>query len=83
MAVPTATSLQDIYTDDALAVQQKRWDSLLSQFKRKYGHQADFVARSPGRVNVIGEVRTPLRNDGPRREQANSKGTFFSMSAAH
>ncbi|KAB5571962.1 ribosomal protein S5 domain 2-type protein [Coniochaeta sp. 2T2.1] len=55
--VPTARSLQDIYTHDtttALA-QGKRWNDLLTQFKATYGHDAEFVARSPGRVNIIGE----------------------------
>ncbi|KAK2040145.1 galactokinase [Colletotrichum somersetense] len=53
--VPTAASLADIYTEDALPVQTKRWSSLLSQFQSEYGHAAAVVARSPGRVNIIGE----------------------------
>ncbi|KAH4939063.1 galactokinase [Parastagonospora nodorum] len=55
MEVPTATSLSDIYPEDALPVETKRWESLLAKFKELYGKQADFVARSPGRVNIIGE----------------------------
>lgn len=57
MEVPTASSLHDIYPDDAVSVQQKRWEHLLASFKDLYGKQADFVSRSPGRVNIIGEVR--------------------------
>ncbi|TQN68891.1 Galactokinase, partial [Colletotrichum shisoi] len=53
--VPTTSSLADIYTADALPVQTKRWSSLLSQFEAEYGHPAAVVARSPGRVNIIGE----------------------------
>lgn len=53
--VPVAKSLQDIYTEDALAAQTDRWDNLLKQFKSNYGHDAQFVSRSPGRVNIIGE----------------------------
>ncbi|KAK2032021.1 galactokinase [Colletotrichum zoysiae] len=53
--VPTAASLADIYTEDALPAQTKRWSSLLSQFQSEYGHAAAVVARSPGRVNIIGE----------------------------
>jgi galactokinase len=53
--VPVATSLEDIYTHDAVAAQTKRWDALLSKFQTLYGHAAEFVARSPGRVNIIGE----------------------------
>lgn len=56
MEVPTATSLTDIYTDDVLETQRKRWERLLADFKAEYGNQADFVSRSPGRVNLIGEV---------------------------
>ncbi|KAF2761434.1 galactokinase [Pseudovirgaria hyperparasitica] len=55
MDVPRATSLHDVYTDDAIPYQQKRWGNLLSKFKELYGRRADFVSRSPGRVNVIGE----------------------------
>lgn len=58
MEVPTASSLRDIYPEDALPAETKRWDSLLAKFKELYGKQADFVARSPGRVNIIGEVHT-------------------------
>ncbi|RFU24440.1 hypothetical protein B7463_g11902, partial [Scytalidium lignicola] len=53
--VPVAHSLKDIYTEDAVATQAERWESLLKQFKTSYGHDAEFVARSPGRVNIIGE----------------------------
>lgn len=56
MDVPTATSLRDIYDEDALPMETRRWDSLLAKFKNLYGKQAEFVARSPGRVNIIGEV---------------------------
>jgi hypothetical protein len=60
MEVPTATSLGDIYPEDALPVETKRWESLLAKFKDLYGKQAEFVARSPGRVNIIGEVNLTL-----------------------
>lgn len=53
--VPIASSLKDIYTNDALLGQITRWDHLLKEFKTKYGHDPDFVSRSPGRVNIIGE----------------------------
>lgn len=58
MEVPTASSLKDIYPDDAIATQTKRWEHLLAEFKKLYGKPADFVSRSPGRVNIIGEVCT-------------------------
>lgn len=53
--VPFARSLDQIYTADALPSQGKRWNNLLTQFQTTYGQPADFVARSPGRVNIIGE----------------------------
>lgn len=53
--VPIARSLEDIYTSDALPTQTGRWNALLSQFKSIYGKSPEFVARSPGRVNIIGE----------------------------
>ncbi|KAK4097385.1 Galactokinase [Parathielavia hyrcaniae] len=53
--VPVARSLGDIYTPDALPAQTKRWNSLLAKFESIYGHRAEFVSRSPGRVNIIGE----------------------------
>lgn len=54
--VPTATTLKDIYPDDAVEAQAVRWERLLAAFKNEYGQPADFVSRSPGRVNLIGEV---------------------------
>jgi len=58
MEIPTAASLRDIYPEDALEAQQSRWEKLLADFKALYGRPAEFVARSPGRVNIIGEVLT-------------------------
>jgi galactokinase len=54
--VPETKSLADIYPDDALKSQTSRWNRLLKAFKDSYGKPADFVSRSPGRVNIIGEV---------------------------
>ena len=56
MDVPTAKSLADIYPENALESQTGRWNSLLETFKEKYGQLPEFVSRSPGRVNIIGEV---------------------------
>lgn len=56
MEVPTKTSLSEIYPEDALKSQSKRWQELVSKFKETYGKEPDFVSRSPGRVNIIGEV---------------------------
>ena len=53
--MPVAKSLKDIYTEDALPPQTERWETLLKQFETNYGHSPQFVSRSPGRVNIIGE----------------------------
>ncbi|KAF4976657.1 hypothetical protein FZEAL_6706 [Fusarium zealandicum] len=53
--VPVANALADIYPPSALGNQAPRWDNLVAKFESIYGHSASFVARSPGRVNIIGE----------------------------
>ena len=57
MDVPTAKSLADIYPEDAVESQTVRWNKLISKFKEEFGKLPDFISRSPGRVNIIGEVR--------------------------
>jgi len=56
MEVPTTSKFDEIYPEDAVAVQRKRWNSLLAQFEESYGRKAEFISRSPGRVNIMGEV---------------------------
>lgn len=56
MVVPTIESFEDVYPSDAKTVQSKRWNKLLASFEKQYGNKAEFVSRSPGRVNIIGEV---------------------------
>ncbi|CAM1507440.1 Fc.00g070810.m01.CDS01 [Cosmosporella sp. VM-42] len=53
--VPVASALSDIYPSAALATEGPRWNNLLTKFEKTYGHPATFIARSPGRVNIIGE----------------------------
>ena len=58
--VPQLQSIEDVYADSAgsqdIALEHRtRWTGLLKFFNDNYGHKADFVARSPGRVNIIGE----------------------------
>ncbi|KAL5002316.1 ribosomal protein S5 domain 2-type protein [Aspergillus recurvatus] len=59
--VPRTESIAEVYaTDDASATTAapehlKRFNNLVSQFHKQYSHRPDFVARSPGRVNIIGE----------------------------
>ena len=54
--VLVAKQIDALYTPDALPFQKKRWDQLSKKFSNLYdGNFPDFVARSPGRVNLIGE----------------------------
>ncbi|OAX82717.1 galactokinase [Emergomyces africanus] len=59
--VPQTESLADVYTTDtaggvSISSDQKlRWKNFIAKFKKLYGEAPDFVARSPGRVNIIGE----------------------------
>ena len=54
--VPVMRDIADLYPQDALEAQRKRFDDLKAQFAYLYGGKApDFIARSPGRVNLIGE----------------------------
>ena len=57
--VPSTESVADIYAPDASSgvspQDQARFDNLITGFTKLYSHRPDFVARSPGRVNIIGE----------------------------
>ncbi|KAL8776332.1 MAG: hypothetical protein Q9213_008310 [Squamulea squamosa] len=53
--VPVTRSVESLYPDANIPAQQERWQNLIAQFKEKYGRKPTFVARSPGRVNLIGE----------------------------
>ena len=58
--VPQLDSIHEVYAESLdstnIAPEHKtRWNELISSFSKTYGHKPDFVARSPGRVNIIGE----------------------------
>jgi galactokinase len=53
--VPVVSSLDDIYASDSIHDQIQRWQRLLFNFQQTYSQPARFVARSPGRVSIIGE----------------------------
>lgn len=57
-AVPRVTSLDEVYsnaTSGSLSEQRARFKHLISSFESTHNVNPDFVARSPGRVNIIGE----------------------------
>ncbi|KAJ2866215.1 galactokinase [Coemansia aciculifera] len=51
---PTVHGLSDIYGADVDA-QAVRYARLAATFKATFGSQPEFIARAPGRVNIIGE----------------------------
>ena len=53
--VPVVKSLEDLYPQDALESQRARFERLKVRFSELHGRSPLFVARSPGRVNLIGE----------------------------
>ena len=54
--VPVASDVDVLYASEALPAERKRWDKLRQKFSDLYGGKVpDFIARSPGRVNLIGE----------------------------
>ncbi|KAF2148198.1 Galactokinase [Myriangium duriaei CBS 260.36] len=53
--IPTLSSIESIYPETSVEVQKPRWNKLLQAFQKEYSRPADFISRSPGRVNLIGE----------------------------
>lgn len=53
--IPELSSLAEIYDSNILAKEESRWSRLRESFGKVYGTEPAFVARSPGRVNLIGE----------------------------
>ncbi|KAJ9070269.1 galactokinase [Entomophthora muscae] len=49
------TSVKDIYSAAASSEQECRYRSLVKTFFQTYGKPPQFIARAPGRVNIIGE----------------------------
>jgi len=47
--------LQFLYDFSELDEQTVRYEKLISEYKRVYGRAPEFIARAPGRVNLIGE----------------------------
>lgn len=55
LPIPVVKLLDEIYNADTLPAQERRWAHLKHSFRTLYDKEPDFVARSPGRVNIIGE----------------------------
>ncbi|TDL25723.1 galactokinase gal [Rickenella mellea] len=54
--IPVYTQLKDVFQDTATALAQgPRWNNLIEEFTQRYGRKPEYIARAPGRVNLIGE----------------------------
>ncbi|GMH39172.1 hypothetical protein BSKO_07070 [Bryopsis sp. KO-2023] len=53
--VPVCTDLADVYGEEELGAARKRYQILADAFQERYGAGPQIFARSPGRVNLIGE----------------------------
>jgi galactokinase len=55
--VPWVDSLEKVYGDggEVPSEYRQRFQNLVKRFQQEYGQKPDFVSRSPGRVNIIGE----------------------------
>ncbi|WFC97816.1 galactokinase [Malassezia yamatoensis] len=54
--VPLLHSLDEVYSTSARKKEQERWSNLYEGFQTRFQQKASFVARAPGRVNLIGDV---------------------------
>ncbi|EMD32074.1 hypothetical protein CERSUDRAFT_119060 [Gelatoporia subvermispora B] len=56
LPIPVYTNLSDVHTDTATAADQAvRWNELTLEFEKRFGKKPTYIARAPGRVNLIGE----------------------------
>ncbi|KPI34294.1 Galactokinase [Cyphellophora attinorum] len=57
--VPWVDSLEEVYGDGTTSgiptEYEQRFQNLIKSFQQQFGKRPDFVSRSPGRVNIIGE----------------------------
>ncbi|KAF8547429.1 galactokinase gal [Imleria badia] len=56
LPIPVYTNLEEVYQNLGTSLKHaKRWDNLANEFKTKFGRTPAYIARAPGRVNLIGE----------------------------
>ncbi|KAJ7340741.1 Galactokinase [Mycena albidolilacea] len=55
-AIPVFTNLTDLYASLGTSLNHaERWNNLAEEFEKRFGKQPTYIARAPGRVNLIGE----------------------------
>ncbi|KAI0081041.1 Galactokinase [Panus rudis PR-1116 ss-1] len=56
LPIPVITALSEAYPDLAVATKQAaRFNELVAHFESSFGDKPQFIARAPGRVNLLGE----------------------------
>ncbi|UZJ57269.1 hypothetical protein CBS101457_006589 [Exobasidium rhododendri] len=53
--IPLVDQLSDIYSSERLVREGIRWEDLRSRFQQEFGSQPEYIARAPGRVNLMGD----------------------------
>ncbi|KDR75975.1 hypothetical protein GALMADRAFT_247167 [Galerina marginata CBS 339.88] len=55
-AIPVYTTLSEVFGSvEASLPHATRWNNLAEEFEKRFGRKAAYIARAPGRVNLIGE----------------------------
>ncbi|KAF7967965.1 hypothetical protein HWV62_32427 [Athelia sp. TMB] len=56
LPIPVFTDLNELYQNLGTTLNHAvRWDNLAQEFKARFGRKPAYIARAPGRVNLIGE----------------------------
>ncbi|KAH9921854.1 ribosomal protein S5 domain 2-type protein, partial [Fomitopsis serialis] len=56
LPIPVFTSLTDVLGDlQTASAQATRWNDVVDEFEKRFGKKPAYIARAPGRVNIIGE----------------------------
>ncbi|KAJ7441962.1 Galactokinase [Mycena galericulata] len=54
--IPVYTNLKDLYANLGTSLNHvERWNKLTEEFETRFGQKPAYIARAPGRVNLIGE----------------------------
>ncbi|KAF9553974.1 galactokinase gal [Agrocybe pediades] len=54
--IPVYTNLRDVFGSvEASLPHAVRWNTLVEEFEKRFGRKPAYIARAPGRVNLIGE----------------------------
>lgn len=53
--IPLVGDLAALYSKERLVTEGQRWDKVRQQFEQSFGAAPQYIARAPGRVNLMGE----------------------------